>query len=45
MSIRKHLTYANVMATVAVVFAMGGSAVAANHYLISSDQGRSSRAS
>jgi hypothetical protein len=36
MSIRGHLSYANVMATVAVVFAMGGSAVAASHYLITS---------
>ncbi len=34
MSVRKHLSYANVMATVAIVFAMGGSAIAANHYLI-----------
>jgi hypothetical protein len=33
---RKHLSYANVVATMALVFAMGGSAVAANHYLIMS---------
>jgi len=36
MSVRRHVTYANIMATVAVVFAMGGSAVAASHYLITS---------
>jgi hypothetical protein len=35
-SIRRHLSYANVVATLALVFAMGGSAVAAKHYLISS---------
>jgi hypothetical protein len=35
-SIRKHVTYANVAATLALVFAMGGSAVAASHYLINS---------
>jgi len=35
-SIRKHLSYANVVATLALVFAMGGSAIAANHYLINS---------
>ncbi len=33
-SIRRHLSYANVVATMALVFAMGGSAVAAKHYLI-----------
>lgn len=35
-SLRKHLSYANIVATLALVFAMGGSAIAANHYLISS---------
>jgi hypothetical protein len=35
-SIRRHLSYANVVATMALVFAMGGSAVAAKHYLITS---------
>ena len=34
--LRKHMTYANVAATLALVFAMGGSAVAATHYLITS---------
>ncbi len=34
--LRRHLTYANVAATMALVFAMGGSAVAARHYLINS---------
>jgi hypothetical protein len=33
---RKHLSYANVVATLALVLATGGSAVAANHYLINS---------
>jgi hypothetical protein len=33
---RKHLTYANVVATLALVFAMSGGAVAAKHYLINS---------
>lgn len=33
-SIRRHLTYANVVATMALVFAMSGSALAAKHYLI-----------
>ena len=32
--LRKHLSYANVVATLALLFAMGGTAVAANHYLI-----------
>jgi len=32
----RHLSYANVVATMALVFAMGGSAVAARHYLITS---------
>jgi hypothetical protein len=31
---RKHLTYANVTATLALVFAMTGGAMAANHYLV-----------
>jgi hypothetical protein len=35
-SIRRHLNYANVVATMALVFAMSGTAVAAKHYLISS---------
>ena len=34
--IRKHLSYANVVATMALVFSMGGAAVAAQHYLINS---------
>ncbi len=34
--VRRHLSYANVVATMALVFAMGGSAIAAKHYLISS---------
>jgi hypothetical protein len=34
--IRRHLSYANVVATMALVFAMSGAAVAANHYLIKS---------
>jgi hypothetical protein len=34
--LRPRLTYANVAATLALVFAMGGSAVAATHYLITS---------
>jgi hypothetical protein len=36
LSIRKHLSYANVVATMALVFAMSGSALAAKHYLITS---------
>jgi hypothetical protein len=32
--VRQRLTYANVMATVALVLALGGSAVAAGHYVI-----------
>jgi hypothetical protein len=35
-SIRKHLSYANVVATAALLFAMGGGALAASHYLITS---------
>ncbi len=33
---RRHLSYANVVATLALVFAMSGGALAANHYLINS---------
>jgi hypothetical protein len=33
-SIRRHLNYANVVATLALVFAMSGGALAASHYLI-----------
>ena len=33
---RSRLTYANVLATLALLFAMGGSAIAAGHYLITS---------
>jgi hypothetical protein len=33
---RRHLNYANVTATVALVFAMSGGALAAHHYLINS---------
>jgi hypothetical protein len=35
-SIRRRFSYANVVATLALVFAMAGSAVAAKHYLINS---------
>lgn len=35
-SARRHLSYANVVATMALVFAMGGTAIAAKHYLITS---------
>src|ERR1700687_4325845 len=35
-SIRRHLSYANVVATLALVFAMSGGALAAKHYLINS---------
>ena len=35
-AIQKRLTYANVVATLALVFAMGGTAVAAKHYIINS---------
>jgi len=35
-SLRKHVSYANIVATLALVFAMSGAAVAANHYLINS---------
>jgi Collagen triple helix repeat (20 copies) len=33
---RRHLSYANVVATLALVFAMSGGALAAKHYLLSS---------
>ena len=33
-SLRRHLSYANVVATLALVFAMSGGAMAASHYLI-----------
>jgi len=36
MSVRRHLSYSNVAATMALVLAMGGSAVAASHYLLNS---------
>jgi hypothetical protein len=35
-TIRRHLSYANVVATLALVFAMSGGALAAKHYLINS---------
>jgi hypothetical protein len=35
-SLRRHVSYANIVATMALVFAMGGTAIAAKHYLISS---------
>ena len=35
-SLRKHLKYANVTATIALVFAMSGGALAATHYVINS---------
>jgi hypothetical protein len=35
-AIRRHLSYANVVATLALVFAMSGGALAAKHYLINS---------
>jgi hypothetical protein len=35
-AVRRHLSYANVVATMALVFAMGGGAMAATHYLITS---------
>ncbi len=34
--LRRHLSYANVVATIALVFAMSGGALAAQHYLINS---------
>jgi hypothetical protein len=36
MNTHKRFTYANVVATLALVFAMSGGAIAANHYLITS---------
>jgi Collagen triple helix repeat (20 copies) len=36
--IRKHLSYANIAATLALVFSMSGAALAAKHYLITSTQ-------
>jgi hypothetical protein len=33
-SLRKHFSFANVVALTALVFSMGGTAIAANHYLI-----------
>jgi len=33
---RRHISYANVAATLALVFAMSGGALAASHYLINS---------
>jgi cytoskeletal protein RodZ len=35
-SIRRHLNYANIVATLALLFAMSGGALAAKHYLINS---------
>jgi hypothetical protein len=35
-SMRKHLNYANVVATLALLFAMSGGALAATHYLVNS---------
>lgn len=35
-SIRRHLNYANVVATLALLFAMSGGALAASHYLVNS---------
>lgn len=35
-SVRRHLNYANVVATLALLFAMSGGALAAKHYLINS---------
>src|SRR5579872_4925568 len=35
-AIRRHLSYANVVATLALLFAMSGGALAASHYLINS---------
>jgi hypothetical protein len=36
MKIRRHINYANIVATLALLFAMSGGALAANHYLLSS---------
>jgi hypothetical protein len=35
-SLRRHLSYANVVATLALMFSMSAGALAANHYLITS---------
>ncbi len=35
-ALRRNLTYANVTATLALVFAMSGGALAAKHYLVNS---------
>jgi len=35
-SVKRHVSYANVVATLALVFAMSGGALAAKHYLVSS---------
>lgn len=35
-TVRRHLTYANVAATVALVFSMSAGALAASHYIITS---------
>jgi hypothetical protein len=35
-SLRKHLSYANIVATLALLFAMSGGALAAKHYLVNS---------
>jgi hypothetical protein len=35
-SLRKHLSYANILATLALLFAMSGGALAAKHYLVTS---------
>jgi hypothetical protein len=40
-SIRRHLSYANVVATMALVCAMGGSALAANHFVASAGKDKS----
>jgi hypothetical protein len=40
-SICRHLSYANVVATMALVCAMGGSALAANHFVASADRSES----
>jgi len=37
-SIRRHLSYANIIATLALLFTMSGGALAASHYLINSSK-------
>ena len=37
-SIRRRMTYANVVASLALLFAMSGGAIAATHYLITSQR-------